>query len=54
MTKEQAIQILKEQQTNDDKESAHGIADDVLCNLLKTLGYRDVVEEWEKVPKWYA
>lgn len=37
-----------------DPEVAHGIADDVLCAFLRTLGYDDIVEAWEQVPKWYA
>lgn len=54
MTKEQAIEKLKELQKNGDYESAHGDADEVLCELLKALGYEDVVAEWDKVGKWYA
>lgn len=37
-----------------DPESAHGWADQYLCDLLDTLGYKDVVEAWNKVDKWYA
>lgn len=37
-----------------DPESAHVNADKVLCDLLRALGYGDVVDEWEKVEKWYA
>lgn len=29
-------------------------ANTVLCDLLRALGYGDVVDEWEKVEKWYA
>lgn len=54
MTREQAIEELKEQQGSGDWEVAHSEADDVLCKLLVALGYQDVVDEWEKVPKWYA
>ncbi len=39
---------------NSDKEADHSEADDILCDLLKRLGYGDVVAAWEKVPKWYA
>ncbi len=54
MNKEQAIEALKELQTNGDAEIAHGEADRILCELLTTLGCREVVDEWEKVDKWYA
>lgn len=54
MTREDAIEKLKVEQANGDLEMAHGNADDVLCALLVALGYGDVVEEWEKVDKWYA
>lgn len=26
----------------------------ILCDLLSVLGYGDVVDEWNKVGKWYA
>lgn len=37
-----------------DPEAAHANADDILCELLKTLGYEDVVIAWQSVEKWYA
>jgi hypothetical protein len=55
MTRRQkAIKELKDQQANGDTEMAHGEADRILCDLLTALGYKDVVDEWEKVGKWYA
>lgn len=54
MTREEAIRLLKVEQDNSDTESAHGNADDVLCDLLESLGYADVVAEYYKVEKWYA
>lgn len=38
----------------DDYESAHGKADDLLCEFLRLKGYGDLVDAWEDVPKWYA
>lgn len=35
-----------------DGEGAHYDADEVLCDLLISLGYQDVVDEWNKVEKW--
>lgn len=54
MTKEQAIEELKEWQKYNDEEVGHARADDVLCDLLSSLGYDDVVDEWKKIDKWYA
>lgn len=54
MTKEQAIKKLKIEQINEDIECAHIKADGILCELLKALGYTDVVKEYKKVSKWYA
>ena len=54
MTKEKAIQMLKQEQQNFDTEAAHAKADDILCELLISLGYQDVVAEYNKANKWYA
>ena len=45
------LKILAE---NPDEEAAHIQADDVLCDILNQLGFEDVVEEYRKIPKWYA
>ncbi len=54
MTREEAIMELRQCQSNSDIELAHIDADGVLTDLLNTLGYKDVVAEWEKIDKWYA
>ena len=38
----------------DDKEEAHILADTVLCDLLESLGYVEIVEEFNSIHKWYA
>lgn len=35
----------------EDNEKAIEMANDILCNLLATLGYYDVVREYKKVKK---
>ena len=45
---------LKAAQENSDVESAHADADQALCDLLEALGYKKVIEEYNKVEKWYA
>jgi hypothetical protein len=39
---------------SDDIEARHMRSDDILCELLRQLGYLEVVDEYEKLPKWYA
>jgi len=39
---------------NSDTEIAHGNADIWLCELLEKLGYKEVVDVYDKVEKWYA
>ena len=48
------MERLKAAQDNCDAESAHIYADTVLCDLLDALGYKKIVEEYNKVEKWYA
>lgn len=54
MTREEAIVKLRALHTSYDPESDHAEADKVLCELLTTLGYEDVVIEFDNVDKWYA
>ena len=37
-----------------DPENAHGKADDLMCELLRELGYGDGVKIFESMHKWYA
>lgn len=39
---------------DDDTEKAHGDADELMCTILKSLGYEKGVEIFEKMPKWYS
>lgn len=54
MTREEAIEKLRALQTSHDPESDHSEADKVICDLLTSLGYEDVVCEYDHVDKWYA
>ena len=46
---------LRELATNTwDIEVGHAQADGALCDFLISLGYKDLVELWREVPKWYA
>ena len=39
---------------DDDTECRHGYEDDLLCELLKELGYEEIVNQYNKTGKWYA
>lgn len=54
MTTEEAILKLKELQLSGDPESSHYEADNVLCELLVSLGLEHIVKEYVKISKWYA
>ncbi len=49
-----AICELRKLSLSNDTEAAHEDADDVLCKLLIALGYPEVVQEFNKIKKWYA
>lgn len=51
---EEIINDLKSLQGKGDTEAQHDLADRCLLSLLTRLGYKNVVEEYEKVDKWYA
>jgi len=51
---EEMVERLKKEVNNIDIEFAHINADDILCELLKKLGYDDVVDEYEKVYRAFA
>lgn len=54
MTREKALSELSEIAKSSDQEVTHVDADEVLCQLLVALGYQDVVNAWDEIPKWYA
>lgn len=54
MTREAAIERLKQLLVSGDVEASHSEADRILCELLTSLGYGDVVAAWDDVEKWYA
>lgn len=53
MDREEALAKLAECRRYD-TEGGHSVADEVLCDLLRSLGYDDVVDAWDRLPKWYA
>lgn len=55
-TKKAAILRLRQiaEECGGDAEKAHALADDLLCCVLRGLGFEEVVAEYEKIEKWYA
>lgn len=50
-------EFLKDMQTvasSNDPEWSHGYMDDMMCNLLKQLGYGEAIEVFRHTEKWYA
>lgn len=39
---------------NYDNEQAHGDADDLMCEALRSLGYGEGVDIYQSIEKWYA
>jgi len=37
-----------------DREGAHYEADNLMCGLLRRLGYGDGIDVFEEMDKWYA
>lgn len=56
ITKEQSyIDVLRvESLTDCDTEENHMQADQILCQLLIELGYKDIVEVYNLIEKWYT
>lgn len=57
MTRQDAKRRL-DKLTDDDPESAHGRAEDIICQFLKDNGFGDVAEAFEaardRVGFWYS
>ena len=51
---EKYLKEMKDKAFSGDFEVDHGVADDLLCDLLDELGYKDVVNLYTKVGKCYA
>lgn len=51
----EAVEKMKEcVKNNGDIEVAHLDADNILCDVLTQLGYKELVDLYKKVDKWYA
>lgn len=53
-TVNELIQLLKVLQEDDDTELDHIIADNIVAKALQMLDQNELVEEYEKIHKWYS
>lgn len=51
---QKALIRMRELEHNDDFESAHREADNILKDILRGIGCTELVESFNKVGKWYA
>lgn len=56
ITPEQAARAMQTIADNSraDPEDAHGAADNLLCKVLRQLGYGEMVDAFDRVHRWYA
>lgn len=43
-----------EREYDGDPEYMHGAGDDLMCNLLRSLGYSEGIDIYDNWTKWYA
>ncbi|MBQ7315689.1 MAG: hypothetical protein IJW90_01115 [Clostridia bacterium] len=48
------VREMEEAICNDNKEAGHICCDEVMCDLLRELGYGAIVEVYDKQEKWYS
>lgn len=54
MTPEEFKEKMQRIASGNDIEVRHANADDLLCDALEHLGYKDGVDIFRKFSKWYA
>jgi len=54
LIEEKYMKLMNELLDKGDPEVSHWKADELLCALLKDLGYSEIVYTYNKIKKWYA
>ena len=49
-----AAEAMRQIEEGDDKEERHAKADLLLCDILESLGYKQVVKLFKEMKKWYS
>lgn len=52
--KERMLNISKEHYEEEDEEDSHRKMDKLMCEVLVELGYKDGVDIFKNMPKYYA
>lgn len=53
MSEEEMIEWIKCECFTGDPNADHERADEILCDILRLLGYERLVETYESVSRWY-
>lgn len=53
-TQKKYLEQLQDLKCALDIEISHIEADEILCKILKELGYTEIVKAYNKVSKWYV
>lgn len=48
------LQKMKALEGITDLESSHWDADEILCDMLNSMGFNELVDAYNKLDKWYA
>ena len=48
------VEFQHDNPLTNDPEINHEKADKILCDILEELGYSDVVENFNRIQKWYS
>ncbi len=54
MSEEEMIERIRCECFTGDSAEDHERADEILCDILRLLGYERLVETYESVSRWYA
>ena len=48
------LALMMEETDTGEPERDHYNADELLCDILISLGYDEVIEEYKKITRWYS
>ena len=54
INRQEYIEKLRKLNELNNTETEHILADDLLVEILIKLGYQDIVDEYERINKWYS
>ena len=54
MTPEEFAKAMRKLANGDDTEDSHFEADQIMCDILRALGYGEGVKVFREMKRWYA